>query len=98
MITHERRLLDRDGRPVEVVLPIAEFEELKSQAQAAEIIRRFAAGASLAGLSDDYGIPRVDLCELIAEHGLDPNRYDVEEVHRDQVTLAKLQGERSPGT
>lgn len=97
MVTHERRIVDRDGRPVEVVLPVHEFEQLKAQARAAEILRHFAAGASLAELSDEYGIGRVSLSDLLAEHGIDPNRYGPDEVVRDEASLARLQGERSSG-
>jgi hypothetical protein len=93
LTTHERRVIDQDGKAIEVVLPIAEFEQLKAQAQAAEIVRRFAAGASLVELSEEYGLKRIALADLLGEHGLDANRYDVEEAARDEMNLAKFRRE-----
>jgi hypothetical protein len=96
--THERRIIDREGKAIEVVLPIAEFEQLKAQAQVAEIIRRFVAGASLGDLSEEYDLGRIALSDLLSEHGLDANRYDVDEVERDETSLARFRREHPHGT
>lgn len=98
LTTHERRIIDQDGKALEVVLPIAEFEHLKAEARTAEITRRFAAGASLAELSEEYGLRRIALSDLLGEHGLDPNRYDVEEVARDEANLTRFRREHPYGT
>jgi hypothetical protein len=97
LTTHERRIIDQDGQAIEVVLPIAEFEQLKAQARVAEITRRFAAGASLAELCEEYGLRRIALLDLLGEHGLNPNRYDVEEVARDEANLARFRREHPHG-